>query len=163
MLSAVAVVLSYLESLIPTTAFMPVGVKAGFSNIATMFAASAMGFVPAMAITVIKALFAGITRGMTAMLMSFCGGALSTAAMFILFKYFKKMSYLLIGIISALTHNLGQLIACAVLVQSGSVIGYAPVLIISGIITGAITGSILKAVIPALLKINEKASFKGGN
>lgn len=160
MLSAVAVVLSYLESLIPTTAFMPVGVKAGFSNIATMFAASTMGLVPALAISLIKALFAGVTRGATAMLMSFCGGMLSTVVMYLLFRYSKKTGYLLIGVISALAHNLGQLAAAAFFVQSAAIIGYAPVLIISGIVTGAVTGSILKAIIPRLIKIS---NLKGGN
>ncbi len=160
MLSAVAVVLSYLESLIPASAFMPVGVKAGFSNIATMFAASTMGLVPALAISLIKALFAGVTRGATAMLMSFCGGMLSTVVMYILFRYSQKTGYLLIGVISALAHNLGQLAAAAFMVQSVTVIGYAPVLIISGIVTGAVTGSILKAVIPRLIKIS---NLKGGN
>ena len=156
MLSAVALVLSYLESLIPTTAFMPMGVKAGFSNIATMFAASSMGLPAALAITLIKALFAGITRGVTAMLMSFCGGMLSTLVMYLLFRY-TKAGYLLIGVISALAHNLGQLTVAAFMVQSATIIGYAPVLIISGIITGAVTGSILRAVMPSLLKL-----VKGG-
>lgn len=156
MLSAVALVLSYLESLIPTTAFMPMGVKAGFSNIATMFAASSLGLPAALAITLIKALFAGVTRGAIAMLMSFCGGMLSTLVMYLLFRY-TKAGYLLIGVISALTHNLGQLAAAAVMVQSATIIGYAPVLIISGIITGAVTGSILRAVMPSLLKL-----VKGG-
>ena len=41
--AAVAITLSFLEGLIPTAAFMPPGAKAGFSNIAVMFAASEFG------------------------------------------------------------------------------------------------------------------------
>lgn len=162
MLSAVALVLSFLESLLPVAAFMPPGAKPGFSNIATMFAASSMGLVPAVAITLIKALFAGVTRGVTAFFMSLSGGILSTITMYILFKLSKRTGYLIIGVISAIMHNSGQLITAAFLVGNAAVIGYAPVLLVSGIITGALTGSILSAVIPKLDKIINNKNIKGG-
>lgn len=43
LLGACAVALSYLESLLPTAAFLPPGAKPGFSNLANMFAASLLG------------------------------------------------------------------------------------------------------------------------
>lgn len=161
-LSAVALTLSYLEGLIPTVAFMPPGAKMGFSNIATMFAASSMGIVSALAITFIKALFAGITRGVTAFFMSFCGGILSTVTMYLLFKFSKKTGYMAIGIICALVHNFGQLIVAIITAGNLSVLGYAPVLLISGTVTGAVTGTVLRAVMPALERVTETITRKGG-
>ncbi len=161
MLSAVAIVLSFLESLLPTAAFMPPGAKPGLSNTATMFAASSMGLAPALAITLVKAVFAGVTRGVTSFFMSLSGGTLSTITMYVLFKLSKRTGYLVIGVISAIMHNLGQLITAAFLVGSSAVIGYAPVLLVSGIITGALTGSILGAVIPRLNKVIN-SNVKGG-
>ena len=161
-LSAVALTLSYLEGLIPTVAFMPPGAKMGFSNIATMFAASSMGIVSALAITFIKALFAGITRGVTAFFMSLCGGILSTVTMYLLFKFSKKTGYMAIGIICALVHNFGQLIVAIITAGNLSVLGYAPVLLISGTITGAVTGTVLRAVMPALERVTETITRKGG-
>lgn len=161
-LSAVALTLSYLEGLIPTVAFMPPGAKMGFSNIATMFAASSMGIVSALAITFIKALFAGITRGVTAFFMSLCGGILSTVTMYLLFKLSKKTGYMAIGIICALVHNFGQLIVAIITAGNLSVLGYAPVLLISGTITGAVTGTVLRAVMPALERVTETITRKGG-
>ena len=161
-LSAVALTLSYLEGLIPTVAFMPPGAKMGFSNIATMFAASSMGIVSALAITFIKALFAGITRGVTAFFMSLCGGILSTVTMYLLFKLSKKTGYMAIGIISALVHNFGQLIVAIITAGNLSVLGYAPVLLISGTVTGAVTGTVLRAVMPALERVTETITRKGG-
>ncbi len=161
MLSAVALTLSFLESLIPTAAFMPPGAKAGFSNTATMFAASSLGFVPASAVTLIKALFAGITRGPTAFAMSFAGGMLSTAAMYLMFRFSKNTGYMLIGIVSALCHNFGQLAVACFMVGSSAALGYAPVLIIAGVVTGAVTGSVLKAAVPALLKLEKTLVGKG--
>lgn len=161
-LSAVALTLSYLEGLIPTVAFMPPGAKMGFSNIATMFAASSMGIVSALAITFIKALFAGITRGVTAFFMSLCGGILSTVTMYLLFKLSKKTGYMAIGIICALVHNFGQLIVAIITAGNLSVLGYAPVLLISGTVTGAVTGTVLRAVMPALERGTETITRKGG-
>ncbi len=161
-LSAVALTLSYLEGLIPTVAFMPPGAKMGFSNIATMFAASSMGIVSALAITFIKALFAGITRGVTAFFMSLCGGTLSTVTMYLLFKLSKKTGYMAIGIICALVHNFGQLIVAIITAGNLSVLGYAPVLLISGTVTGAVTGTVLRAVMPALEKVTKTITRKGG-
>lgn len=161
-LSAVALTLSYLEGLIPTVAFMPPGAKMGFSNIATMFAASSMGIVSALAITFIKALFAGITRGVTAFFMSLCGGILSTVTMYLLFKLSKKIGYMAIGIICALVHNFGQLIVAIITAGNLSVLGYAPVLLISGTVTGAVTGTVLRAVMPALERVTETITRKGG-
>lgn len=161
-LSAVALTLSYLEGLIPTVAFMPPGAKMGFSNIATMFAASSMGIVSALAITFIKALFTGITRGVTAFFMSLCGGILSTVTMYLLFKLSKKTGYMAIGIICALVHNFGQLIVAIITAGNLSVLGYAPVLLISGTVTGAVTGTVLRAVMPALERVTETITRKGG-
>lgn len=161
-LSAVALTLSYLEGLIPTVAFMPPGAKMGFSNIATMFAASSMGLVSALAITFIKALFAGITRGVTAFFMSLCGGILSTVTMYLLFKFSKKTGYMAIGIICALVHNFGQLIVAIITAGNLSVLGYAPVLLISGTVTGAVTGTVLRAVMPSLERVTETITRKGG-
>lgn len=161
-LSAVALTLSYLEGLIPTVAFMPPGAKMGFSNIATMFAASSMGIVSALAITFIKALFAGITRGVTAFFMSLCGGILSTVTMYLLFKLSKKTGYMAIGIICAIVHNFGQLIVAIITAGNLSVLGYAPVLLISGTVTGAVTGTVLRAVMPALERVTETITRKGG-
>lgn len=161
-LSAVALTLSYIEGLIPTVAFMPPGAKMGFSNIATMFAASSMGIVSALAITFIKALFAGITRGVTAFFMSLCGGILSTVTMYLLFKFSKKTGYMAIGIICALVHNFGQLIVAIITAGNLSVLGYAPVLLISGTVTGAVTGTVLRAVMPALERVTETITRKGG-
>ena len=161
-LSAVALTLSYLEGLIPTVAFMPPGAKMGFSNIATMFAALSMGLVSALAITFIKALFAGITRGVTAFFMSLCGGILSTVTMYLLFKLSKKTGYMAIGIICALVHNFGQLIVAIITAGNLSVLGYAPVLLISGTVTGAVTGTVLRAVMPSLERVTETITRKGG-
>lgn len=154
-LAAEALALSFLESLIPAVPGLPPGAKPGLANIVTMFTASIMGFWSAMAITVVKSLFALLTRGFTAFCMSLAGGVLSTIAMVLLLKW-KKNPFGIIGvsIVSAIMFNAGQLAVACVMVAGtkGLAATYGPLLLLFGIIAGAITGTILKLVMPALRK-----------
>lgn len=152
-LSAQALALAFLENLLPAMPFLPPGVKLGLSNIVTMFTAGAMGFFSAIAVTFIKALFALLTRGVTAFFMSLGGGLLSTVAMCLMIKFIKdKAGYVGIAVISSLCHNFGQLVVSIIITGTTAMINYAPVLLVSGIAMGIITGIILKAVMPLLMK-----------
>ena len=155
-LCALALSLSFLESLLPPIPFLPPGAKPGFSNIITMFAAGSLGFAQTLMIVLVKGCFAFVTRGVTAGIMSLSGGILSAAAMFVLLRYGNKIFGLMgISVISALFHNIGQLIAAAFITSTSSIIYYAPALAVFGIATGAVTGVIFKAVIPALDKFKK--------
>lgn len=152
---ALALALSYLETLIPAYPGFPPGAKPGLSNIVTMFMAGSSGTPYAFFITIIKGLFAGVTRGFTAMLMSLSGGILSTAAACLLFRFAKnKLGYIGISIVCAVCHNIGQLTAACIISGTASlVVGYGPLLLIFAVVTGLLTGAILKAVMPTLAKI----------
>ena len=152
---ALALVLSFLEGmLIPDIPFLPVGAKPGLSNIITMYIAGTMGFPGALYITMLKALFALITRGATGAFMSFCGGILSTVAVCLLIKYQGRIfSYLGIGIVGAVMHNLGQLIAACIVSGTFALINYGKYLLIFALITGSVTGTVLLVLMPRLSKI----------
>ena len=156
-LGAQALALSFLENFIPAVPGLPPGAKPGLSNIVTMFTASAMGFSDAVYITVLKSVFAGITRGATAFFMSFCGGILSTIVMVSLLKLKKNPFGILgISIISAVAHNVGQLaVACVISGTPALIFGYGPLLLIFSVVTGAVTGTILRIIIPVLKKQTE--------
>ncbi|MBQ8026929.1 MAG: Gx transporter family protein [Clostridia bacterium] len=156
-LGAQALALSWLESLIPAFPFLPPGAKPGLSNIVTMFTVSTLRVSDAVFIVLIKAAFAGITRGLTAFLMSLCGGMMSLAAMCLIFKVSKNNRLGLIGsgVCCALAHNLGQIIAAAVITDTVTIAGYAPALLIFGVCTGIVTGCVFKAVSPLLIKISK--------
>lgn len=152
-LGAQALALAFLENLLPALPFMPPGVKLGLSNIVTMFTAGTMGFFPALAVTLVKALFALLTRGVTAFCMSLGGGLLSTVAMCLMIKFIRnKAGYIGIAAVSSLSHNFGQLAVSIIITGTTAMINYAPVLLLSGIAMGIITGIILKAVMPLLMK-----------
>ena len=86
MLFALAIALSYLESLVsPLLGLMP-AIKLGLSNIVVMYALLFLRTRTALLLVVLKALFAFLTRGATAGFLSLCGGALSLAVMLVLLQ-----------------------------------------------------------------------------
>ncbi len=153
-LGAQALVLSFLESLLSPLPGLPPGAKPGLSNIVTMFTAATMGLGDALLITLFKAVFAGLTRGFTAFLMSLAGGVLSTLVMVAFLKWQKNPFGILgVSIMAAVAHNAGQLlVACFISGTPALLLGYGPLLLLFGILAGAVTGIILKFVFPALEK-----------
>ena len=86
LLGALALVLTLLEGMLPPIPGLPPGARPGLSNIVTMFAAGSLGLPYALAIALIKGVFAFLTRGVTAGLMSLSGGLISTLAMWAVWK-----------------------------------------------------------------------------
>lgn len=151
-LSALALLLSVLENyLIPDIPFLPPGAKIGLSNIITMLTASLSGFSGAMYITLLKGLFAFITRGATACMMSLSGGVLSTAVLCLVLKINKdKLSFVGIGVLCACFHNLGQLAAASVISGTAVLFHYGKYLLIFAVITGTVTGLCLNVLMPRI-------------
>lgn len=140
-LSALALALSYAESfLVPV---LPMGVKPGLSNIAVMLASAALGLPAGLAIALVKAVFAGVTRGLMAMMLSGAGGLLSALLVGLLLKS-RRVSETGAGILGGVTHNLAQLAIAAMLTRTPGILWAAPPLIVFGVAAGAVTGTLAK-------------------
>lgn len=151
MLLTLIVVLSIFESMLPPFPFLPPGVKIGLANIVTMYTLFYLGKKEAFFLNIAKGLFVLITRGFTAGVLSLCGGMLSIFIIILLSLIFKeKISYLVLSIMGAIFHNLGQLIAVSILLNNKYTLYYLPILLISGIIMGSVTGILLKTLLPVL-------------
>ena len=68
----------------------------------------------------------------------------------------KKLSYLILSILGAVSHNIGQIVAASLLFKSATVFYYLPVLIVSGVLMGTLTAVLMKALLPALKRISGK-------
>ncbi|MBQ6930051.1 MAG: Gx transporter family protein [Oscillospiraceae bacterium] len=154
MLFALAIVLSFVESLIAPMFALPPGVKLGLGNIVVMYCMVYMGYSSAFQISALKGLFAFLTRGFTAGVLSFTGGIFSITIMYLLKKLFgEKINYHTLSVFGALFHNIGQLTAFAVMFTNAAPLAYLPVLTVSAVVMGLVTGSTLKVVIPALKRL----------
>lgn len=151
LISAVALVLSYIEMILPDMPFVLPGMKLGLSNIATMFALSAMSFPSALVVCLTKSLFALLMRGFTAFLMSLSGGILSLFAMYFLLR-FKRVGFIGVGVGGAFCHNLGQILVAFILTDS-TVFAYFSVLGLASIITGTVTALAVFIILPKVLSL----------
>lgn len=148
MLFALAIALSYLESLVsPLLGLMP-AIKLGLSNVVVMYALLFLRTRTALLLVVLKALFAFLTRGATAGFLSLCGGGLSLVVMLVLLHL--PVSGYIFCAGAALAHNLGQLAGAAVLLSSAMALGYAPVLLAAGLAVGGISCLLSRALFAAL-------------
>ena len=153
MLFALAVVFSILEGMgaIPT---MP-GVKLGLSNIVTMFCLFFLGVRYSLALVVLKAFSALITRGAVAAALSLSGGLISLSVMLLLTLPKKhRASYLVISIFGGVFHNIGQLLVAQLLVNVPLYFVMLPILLISGVVMGIITGILLRTLMPYMQKLD---------
>lgn len=158
LISALAIVLSFLEGMIPE---LPVpGAKPGLANLAVMTAIDLDGLSSGICVSLVKVFFAVITRGPVAGFMSLCGSLLSTVAMWLVFSFDRrKFGYIGIGVIGAVCHNMGQLAAAFSII--GSAVGYyAPFLIIAAVFTGAFTGFINSILLPVIKKSEKYNIYK---
>lgn len=149
LLFAVSAALNRLESLF--SAFLPAGMRIGLSNIAVMLAILCVNVPSALLLTVLKAGFVLLTRGVTAGLMSLCGSLAAFIVTALLFRR-TKASYVLTSVLAALAHSMGQLCAACMLLKTASVFAYSPVLAISSAAAGVLTGIALKVIFPEIVK-----------
>ena len=152
-LSALALALSWAESVLAPLLNLPMGIKPGLSNIAVMAASAVLGLPAGLAVAAAKAVFAGVTRGLTAMLLSAAGGLASALLAGILLYANQsrakqgaapQVSETGIGMLGGVTHNLCQLGAAALLTRTAGLCWLAPLLIVSGLLSGAVTGTLVK-------------------
>lgn len=153
LLSAVAVVLSILESFIPDLPFMLPGMKLGLGNIAVLLAVELCPLPMVLYIALVRALFTLVTRGATAFFMSFAGAMLSSLVMYLLAR-FRKNSFgcMGIGISGAVSHNLAQLAVAAFFVGD-AVILYLPVVTLFALVSGSVTALVHRFSFSAVAKI----------
>lgn len=136
---ALALVCSYVESLIPISFGIP-GVKLGLTNIVVILMLYTIGAKDAILISVLRIILAGFMFGNAfSIIYSLAGGILSFVVMLLL-KKTGKLKILSISTVGGISHNVGQLIVAALVVENYNILFYVPVLIIAGIITGFLIG-----------------------
>ena len=150
LLFALAIVLSMAESAITPLLGLAPGVKIGLANIVVMYAVFFMGARQALLLVVLKALFTLLTRGPVA-------GLLSLGVMWALYHLPHRPTWFIVSVCGAVAHNLGQLAGASVVLSSRLALGYAPVLLVSGLAMGGVTAASLSALLPAL----EKMGYRG--
>ena len=146
MLLAAAMILSYVESLLPIS-FGVWGVKIGLPNIVIVFALYRFSVRGAWVISLLRVFLVSLLFGnLFSFAFSIAGAVFSLALMSLLFKT-KWLSVAGLSIAGAVMHNVGQIAAAVWVLGTGVIAFYLPVLCVSGVIAGIFVGLAAAAVL----------------
>lgn len=150
-LIAVAMILSYIESLVPAFVAVP-GVKMGLSNIATVFALYTLGWPYAICVSVVRVFLSSLLFGnFVSLIYSLSGAALALLVM-ILLKKLDSFSSVGVSVAGGVCHNAGQIIAACIVMQNAAISLYIIPLIISGTLSGVLIGLVSGMLVERIKK-----------
>ena len=136
---ALALILSYVESLLPPLMAVP-GVKVGLPNVVILFLLYRYGWKEAGTVSLVRLLLsAALFTGFAAFLYGLSGAVLSLLGSALL-KRTDRFSPLGVSVAGGVLHNLGQIAMAALVLDSGYIFAYLPILLLSGTVAGALVG-----------------------
>ena len=143
-----ALMLSFVESIIPIAVLPIPGFKLGLSNIAVTVAAYRLSIKDAAGVSFGRIILTFFIFGNpTALIFSIFGALLSVFSLYITKNslFLKKFSFIGISVLCAVSHNLGQLTAALRLIGISS-LGYTLPLIAASLVYGTLNGIILNLI-----------------
>ena len=140
MFLATAIILGYVERLVPSPVPALPGIKLGLANGVFIILLYLRDFKTAALVNILRILLIGMLfTGVNGMLYALSGALLSMPAM-LLAKKCRVFGLVGISVLGAVMHNFGQVAFGAFLVNNIMFFYYLPVLLFSGIITGIVVG-----------------------
>ena len=153
LLTAMMLVLGFIESLMPVAAGVP-GIKLGLSNGVLLFALYMMDAPTAFVLMLLKVLLSGLLfGGVSAMMYALAGGVCSMLGMILLKKL--KFDLITVSMAGAVLHNLGQVLLAMIILETDQLIYYMAILLLVGLACGAVTGVAAKATIGHMKKLKK--------
>ena len=150
--TALALIFSYVESLIPIQLGIP-GVKLGLANLIIVIALYKMRLSEVFLLSIVRILLSGFLFGnYYSILYSLAGGLLSLVVMALL-KKTGDFSVMGISMAGGVSHNVGQLVVAMLVVETFSVGYYLPVLLVAGLVTGFLIGVAAGEMLKRLVNI----------
>ncbi len=152
-MAAIALILSYLESLLPPLPFYVPGMKLGLANFAILLTLYLFGIKEAAIVNFARIVLAAFLFGnFYSFMFSWFGAILSLLTEAFLYKR-KGVNELFVSVIGGLSHNLGQLIFCFIVMRNYLIVDYFVFLAASGFAAGLLIGFLVKMLRPSLQKV----------
>lgn len=157
LLTATAMLLSYLETVIPLQMLIPLpGVRLGLANFAVVTVFALVSPWDAALVSAVRILATGLLFGsVTSLYFSALGGLCSFLMLLLLRFVGRKMSFVGVSILSAAAHNTGQILAAVTLFDGSLLFSYLPMLLVASIFCGGAVGILLNLTLPRLQRILE--------
>ena len=141
LLVALAMVLSWVEQLVPLSVAVP-GVKLGLANLAVIFTLYRIGTRAAWGLSLLRVVLVSLTFGNAHSLWYSLAGAVLSLVVMTLLRKTGRFSLLGVSVAGAVCHNVGQIAVAAAVLGSASMVYYLPVLLVSGTAAGVCIGAV---------------------
>ncbi len=141
LLTALALILSFVESLIPFNFGIP-GIKLGLANVVVLFMIYNMKSRDAIIVNIIRVLIAGFMFGnLNSIAFSMVGAVCSFLVMWLIHKHTQR-HVIVVSIIGAIVHVLGQLLIGILWYPPRVLMYYSLFLLVAAIVTGSLLGMV---------------------
>ncbi len=148
LLAALALVLSYIETMIPLPVALP-GVKLGLSNVAVVVALLSLDVRAGVSVALVKVVASGFLFGSPMMFAYSLGGTLLAFSGAAVLSRVPDVGAVAVSMVAAVLHNAGQLVVAALMLGTASVLVNLPPLALAACVTGAVTGAVASGVLAA--------------
>ena len=138
--TALALILAYVEALLPPLFPAVPGMKMGLPNIVIVFLLYRRGPIFAGTVSLLRILLVSLLFGnVMALLYSLAGGALSLLVMALL-RRLRVLSTVGVSVAGGVSHNIGQILMAMLVLETAELGYYLAVLTVTGTVAGILIG-----------------------
>ena len=152
LLIALAFIFSYIESVIMVPVPVP-GIKLGLANLVVLAALYRLGNGPAVLVSVVRVVLAGLTFGSVMMMLYSLAGCTFSLLVMVFLKKSGRFGMVGVSVAGGVMHNLGQLLVAAAILETSALAYYFPALLVSGCIAGIVIGAAGAEVVKRLPRL----------
>ena len=140
LLTALAMVLAWLESMVPLAVAVP-GVKLGLPNLVVIFALYRLGAREAWVISLARVLLVSFTFGNAYAFLYSLAGAVCSMLLMQLLRATGRFGVTGVSVAGGVGHNIAQIAVATVVLETGALAAYLPVLLAAGTVAGCAIGA----------------------
>ena len=149
LLAALAMIIGYIESLIPFSLIIP-GMKLGLCNLVIVYVIYRYSIKEALMVSLVRILVIGFLFGNMMSIAFSAGGSIVSIISMGLLKKTDRFSVCGVSVFGGCAHNIGQLIVALSVIPFRAVLAYMPFLTLAGSVTGMFIGIISMLMIKRL-------------
>lgn len=143
MLLALAVIMGYLEALVPVAPAIP-GIKLGLANFVIVLVMYLFSIREAAVLSALRIILVGFLLSNLSMILYSLAGAVLSLTMMALIKRNRHFSIYGVSMAGGVMHNVGQLLVAGALMGFQAILWYVPFLLGAGLLAGLLIGFLVK-------------------
>ena len=138
--ASVALLLSYIEFLLPPLFAAVPGIKIGLPNVIIIFVLYAVGVKAAAGVSFVRLCVSSLLFGNPVMFAYSAAGAVLSFLVMIILKKTDKLSAVGVSVAGGVSHNMGQILVATLLLNTPQIAYYMIVLTVTGTVSGVFIG-----------------------